>query len=979
MGGSSKKNASAQKDTGPSGGDSPGKGTAKCKLKPPRKQTVEPDIAVVDPFRWYHATVQPEKNLVGTVTLKAEKRDDNLGYKEKGTLTADNTNVQFYSDSKCKKKINPATTPVTYKFGSLCSGVTLYYKGETGGTTNLTLTLGAAKDGRITVLGPAAGAVEVRICNIVTPKVELEYKIVLWDRKLSDKQKAGETKILPSPTYIEASASQTVPAYAYDKTGKLEFTPANVDAFTDEACTTKLTADLTAVQLLATPRTKIWLRGKTRGKYQVKLTLADPATDSIRLDKNPTPDQEMGVVELQLKLHQHDVPTLKTTEINPDTDPQATYYTNLKNKKLDQVLMADADKIGEGSKDDAVKPGRLLHAQAGGNFGRAKLIVVKLNPDHLPAGTDDYDIPLKFGRGWAPDSGAGALKTEDLQGGGQDTPPSGALAFYDAEFDGTIKNNPSYKISALKAADQTLWVQGTTETDQVCDVRLDAGMDRTAGGLAKAPKRNGDWTRYTVVKIDEVKLDHTPVTPDPWDAGRKEWYINLKADKDGRKIKLAAKLTKKLKNVELFFMLAPDKNNKKTANWGLDMPTTWKWGTVTADVKHLDKEDRKYFLHYAVKTDGDGKAAKADMLLSRFGGDKFQPAAYIGQDPHLAKYVDGDTDLEKRKPVFATDKIEVSRKFWHELIQVPGVTNPGVAGTVTKFEAIKSRLEAAPPLTVSPAPAGSIYPQYMIMLNGSNSNALVVSDLNKDQFFTGVADSADRPIKIPILICDAQWDDGGEAQATDTGWIAPVQKINLTTSLLVLKPALNGGAIIIGGSVQCAKPNGTGGWTHGPTATLTDADVTIDPARTDLNDVTVNVPNNVWAFVNGVAGAKISITGVKVKGALGPYLGESYQKKVLAVYEAASTDGPGLFQFTVCHEIGHGFTAVQRAGVQPTGVPKHPNQYLSYSQGRCTGSHCNYLTNKCVMYQAAPVPGSLERFCDACRPYMLVTDMAKYV
>ena len=268
MSSGSKKNASANKDTGPSGSDTPGKSTAKCKLKPPRKQTVEPEITVVDPFRWYHATVQPEKNLVGTVTLKASKRDDNLGYKEKGTLTADNTNVQFYSDSKCKKKINPATTPVTYKFGSLCSEVTLYYKGETGGTTNLTLTLGPAKDDRITVLGPATGALEVRICNIVTPKVELEYKIVLWDRKLSDKQKAGETKILPSPTYIEVSASQTVPAYAYDKTGTLAFAPANVDAFTDEACTTKLTADLTAAQLLATPRTKIWLRGKTRGNRQ---------------------------------------------------------------------------------------------------------------------------------------------------------------------------------------------------------------------------------------------------------------------------------------------------------------------------------------------------------------------------------------------------------------------------------------------------------------------------------------------------------------------------------------------------------------------------------------------------------------------------------------------------------------------------------------------------------------------------------------
>jgi hypothetical protein len=981
MSSGSKKNASANKDTGPSGSDTPGKSTAKCKLKPPKKETVEPEITVVDPFRWYHATVQPEKNLVGTVTLKASKRDDNLGYKEKGTLTADNTNVQFYSDSKCKKKINPATTPVTYKFGSLCSEVTLYYKGETGGTTNLTLTLGPAKDDRITVLGPATGAVEVRICNIVTPKVELEYKIVLWDRKLSDKQKAGETKILPSPTYIEVSASQTVPAYAYDKTGTLAFAPANVDAFTDEACTTKLTADLTAAQLLANPRTKIWLRGKTKGKYTVKLTLADPATDSIRLDKNPTPEQEMGVVELQLKLHQQDVPTLKTAQINPDTNPESTYYTNLKNKTLDQVLMTDADKIGEGSKDDATKPGRLLHAQAGANFGRAKLIVAKINPDHLPAGTDDYDIPLKFGRGWAPDSGVGALKPEDLQGGGQDNPPSGSLAFYDAEFDGTIKNNPSYKISALKAADQTLWVQGTTETDQVGDVRLDAGMDRAPGGLAKKPKRNGDWTRYTVVKIEEVKLDYTPVNGQPvaWDGAKKEWYINMQTDAaaadPGRKIKIATKLTKKFKNVELFFMLAPDANNKKAANWGKDMPGTWTWSAITANIKHLDRTDRKDFLHLSEKTDADGKASK-ELSLSRVAGDKFRPAVYIGQDPHLAKYVEGNTDLETRKPVWATDKIEVSRKFWYQLIEVAGVNNPGVAGAVGQYVLVKARMERANPKVVNPAPAGSIYPNYMVKVNGDNSNALMVSNLNKNSFFTGIAAEGDKPIKVPILVCDAQWDTGPDTLAFNSAWVPAGTVLDLSTERLLLKPPLGGGSLWVGGYVACKAPNGTGGWTNGPSVYLSDANLVVTNPRTDLTGIRVTLPGQVQTFVNSNPGSMVKIVDLKMKGAKGPYLGESFDKKVLAVYDPANADD---FQNTITHELGHGFKQVLRAGQQPTGAPALPTQYISYdSDGVSTGSHCNHATNKCVMYQSGPITGSLNRFCDDCHPYLLANDMATY-
>ena len=143
---------------------------------------------------------------------------------------------------------------MSYSFGWLCYGVTIHCKGAAEGSTTLTLTLGAAGDNRITVMGPATGPVEAKLANVVEPKVELEYKIVLFDRKLSGKQKSGETKILPSPTYIEASVTQTKPEIPYDKTGKLTFTPSNVDAFTDEACTKSFNRDLTAAELIARSR-----------------------------------------------------------------------------------------------------------------------------------------------------------------------------------------------------------------------------------------------------------------------------------------------------------------------------------------------------------------------------------------------------------------------------------------------------------------------------------------------------------------------------------------------------------------------------------------------------------------------------------------------------------------------------------------------------------------------------------------------------
>lgn len=828
--------------------------------------------------------------------------------------------------------------------------------------------------------------IEVEKKNIVKPKLELEYKLILLDGKLYDKQ-SGEAKIQPSPTYVEVSLEQSNPKHPFKKTGTLEGIAGKAEAYLEEHCKTKIAdAKLTDVQLTGDKPFKVYLRGTGAGKFKIKLKLEDPADRFIRLDKNPTDEQEMGVVKLEMKLHQQDLTKLKasTMQVDPDTDPVEDYYTALKDKVIpDQKEMTPEEKIGKGSKDDAANPGRLLHTQSSGHFGRAKLICAKLDGANVPDGCDDYEIVLNTGRGWAPESGTGSMKPEELMGGDKDTPASGALAIFageDPAVETTAKDPVKIKVSALKAAEKVFWVEGKTETNEVCDIRLDIGMDRAEGGLAKTVKRNGDWARFTVVTIKETKVKYTPVTgeAEAWDSGTNRFYINFKTGDDGRKITIEAELTKALKNVNLYFMLAPDKDNRKAANWELDMPTTWVWKDVDEDVKHKDKTDRKDFLHYTEKTGADGKAKK-EMLLSRFGGDKFTPGVYMEQDSHLAKYVHGHTDLEKRKPVLATAAVTVWRKFWYQIIEVSGVANPGVAGAVGQYLRIKSTMEAATAATKTlPQARGwnAIYPMYMTRLNGGNADSVVVSNLNKTDFFGGTDPETDKPIKVPILICDAQWDEGPATSPVTTGYLA-AGTYNVTMDRLVLKPPLQGGDLRVAGRVQYRHPGSTpGSWVNRPPVDLTDADLDIDPGRGSLYAVRVKMPATVQSHAASNPGTEIKIIGLRVAGAKGPYLGESFDKKVLAVYDPSE---PADFQNTIAHEIGHGFSQTVEHGDQPTGIPDHPNQYLSYdSDGDCTGSHCNKDTNKCVMYQSGPIAGSHNKYCDVCHPYMLVHDMSTY-
>ena len=103
------------------------------------------------------------------------------------------------------------------------------------------------------------------------------------------------------------------------------------------------------------------------------------------------------------------------------------------------------------------------------------------------------------------------------------------------------------------------------------------------------------------------------------------------------------------------------------------------------------------------------------------------------------------------------------------------------------------------------------------------------------------------------------------------------------------------------------------------------------------------------------------------------YLGESFEKRILAVYDPSSALTIADFQNTIVHELGHAYYQVVEGnpawGV--AGVARHPKQ-----KDLGQGNHCRHLTNKCVMFDSGPVVGSLNRYCDVCHPYLLVQDMS---
>jgi hypothetical protein len=508
---------------------------------------------------------------------------------------------------------------------------------------------------------------------------------------------------------------------------------------------------------------------------------------------------------------------------------------------------------------------------------------------------------------------------------------------------------------------------------------LTLGLDRAAGGLAKTPKPNGDWGRFTVVKIESVALEYTKPAagqPIPWNASKHRWYINYQAGDAGRKIKIRAKLSKPIAGIQLHFMLAPDQDNLKEKNWGVNLPGTWPWDAVTVDVKQKDKTNATDLLHLFEPTDAQGQADK-ELVLSRFGGDSFTPAVYMVQDPHLAAYVHGHATLKDREPVFCKHPIKVWRKFAYQKVKVAGRTFPSTDPAENVYGRVRAEMLKRPSLTHSKSDVKAmarpaLLPEYMFKVNGSNNPALNVSDANTAQFFAGVAAEGEHPIKIPIITCDFNW-----ALERNSAAVVAINNLRTTdfpravaTDCHVCDPPLQGGLLFVSGDWAAAEWDatlnaGAGDWANIRRGDLS-ANVSIDRNRTSINHVSISLPAGVGA---ATADTRIFLSNIVVRGAPKHYLGGyniDGNRRIVCVFDPNNTTD---YQNTVIHEIGHGFH--QTLGVPPAvGIPANGN----FIQNP-TGPHCTYDTNKCVMFTSGPIAGSLNRYCPDCHPHLLVQEM----
>lgn len=794
-----------------------------------------------------------------------------------------------------------------------------------------------------TAVGPGVAPCTTTKTNVVTPSIRLEYVVVLLDPDLAQHETVSHdppaSQLRPGPTRIEVSLECSESDPPYTGGGQLDAGPCTV--YLDEACTQPLGGrKLTHAELAGNAPMKLYLRGTARGAFQVKLTL-DPSTDA-RVQVKPPATEAMSVAAPELLLHEHTTPVT----VSAGTCALEGYCTDLESATLipDQTLMSTARKVNSG---------RLLHVQSGRSHGRARALV-RLTAAEWPTAADDYVIVV--------------------ESTGSD------LRAYDAAKDGRKKSLPlRLKVRDLKVAEQELWIEGATASSVIRGARLSLALDRPSGGLSKSAKKHADWSRFTVVKIESVKLEYDEPAagnPKPWEKSKHTWYINYQAGDAGRTVKIRAKLSQKIEGVKLHFTLVPDRNNLKKKNWGIDLPTNWTWGTLDDDVKHKDKVNATDLLHRSKDTDVEG-VADCELVLSRFGGDQFVPAAYIAQDPHLAAYVDGHAELSRRKPRLCSHPIKVWRRFAYQKIKVKGLpAYPSTDKAEGMYGRVRARMIKRPSVyvdlaTVQGWPKASILPEYMFKVRGSRTKLkLNVSDANQAQFFALVTGESEHPIKIPIITCDHNWAEERASAVVSTFHLdAKDFPRNVLTNLHVCNPPVQGGTLLNGGRWIAAEPNGTGGWTNRREAPLAASDLDIDPNRSSIKEVQVKLP----AGLGGVgADTHVWIKDLTVNGALNHYLGgydinPACPKTIVALFDPAEKAD---YQNTVAHEVGHAF--FQTTDVPPaTGVPPNPN-YINDP----TGGHCTYQTNRCVMFTSGPIAGSLFRYCPDCHPYLVVQDMS---
>lgn len=768
----------------------------------------------------------------------------------------------------------------------------------------------------------------------VTAEIKAEYDAIPLNLELEKLQPASATPVPQKPIKLELGFNQkpkTPPVKA-----KLSISgPGAVTLFRDEAMKLPFTpGPIPASDFAGGKKLELFMLGKTAGKLE--LTLETQPTAGATISGTTSAKLALGVFALRLRVHVQDAAALATLKVNPNVAPISNYHTALKNLKLPaQKALSNKSKIHFG---------RVVHEQAGASHGRARLLIKKIDPSHLPAGVDDYFA---------------VIDTTHL---------SGALAIFDVEFDGAAKTLPlKIPFSKLTTADQELFVEGTTKTKKLRDARVDVGIDRPARGLAHTPKRHVDWGAFSVVKINKVDVLHTPAPgkPTAWDPAKQRFTINFDSDNKGRKLELTADLGAGVRGVKVHFALIPHADNQKAANWGVNLPSTWPFETISQTLKHEDRKAVDDFLHFSAVTDASGKA-KVEVTLSRFGGDKFLPAVYIAQDAHLAKFIHRHADLSKRKPVFAAFEIAVHREFFYQLSKPTGHPAPQPTLAEAAYTDVKASMTLAGTVNYTPAtaPPSTFYPEFQMVGGNSATPKAVVGDHNKATLASSLFVANTRqPVKAHAVICDFQYDTDTPANGSRTLTAPPAGgTVQVVMNKPVFDPPLQGGALVVSATFQVGS---------GPRVTIPAANVSIVAPRANDREVTVTLP----ATAPAPSAAKPIRVRLRCQGADGPFLGESFGNgQVLVVFDPTQVPD---YNDTIAHEFGHAFG--QAHGIShpsstavppPPTIPLHPNSTN-------TGAGCHCGNTACLMFASGPQAAATHKWDQDCHPYLLVEDLSK--
>ncbi|MFS0738789.1 hypothetical protein ABC347_17215 [Sphingomonas sp. 1P06PA] len=898
------------------------------------KEKVTPRISGVDRLKRRRADIPKSEN--GKITLKVERTWQNLGYTldGTGTLTPAPGGCDLFTDPGFT---NPVAGPLTYPVSKLLAGMDLYVRpaDRDGASATFTLALSDARDDRIIVDAAVSHSVTIEDVGVVRPTIKTEYKVAMLDQALYTFQRPGEPKLEPDPTRIELGLDNHDPRY----TGHGTFQPGGKSRlFLDPTCRTLATnLKFTADQLRA--GVKLWARGLTQGVIDMTLTLS-PSTDPM-VEAGPPATETFGVARLAMKLSHYDDAATKPAK-RPHDDAG-----------LVQQVMTDADKVAGR---------RLLSVQRAAHASRAKVEVLKLEAGDWPAGSDAHMIVIdQFRR---------------ASGGG-----SRILKLFDAEKGGNEVALPlQIGVPALKAAPKTYWVEGASAGSDWSDCGLEVGMDRTdPPPIPKIPKHYGDFGRFTVIEV--VSADLTPIAErledDGAAAGSKKYtmWTNLKKGGAGREVEVEAKIHPPLSGLKLYFRWVADAANRKTNN-GVDLDEMWpridgSWTKAQAiKFDWFDTLTRGADKHRTAITNHG--SAKCKLVTARYGGDKAKIGIYISQDPQQGQHEAGDALHAQEPPQFNT--VEVRRKFWIQLIQAAGSPALSTAAATANFDAVRATMITKPQLDLSDADMRRIpnsrFVGYMINEGAGNGMQTMISNLNKDKFYTRYKPAA---LTLPVAIGDAQWDLNGRDERVTVvlaNRLAGAFPITERTTHCLSSPAINGKPLFRSGSYELFKyDHAAAQWTLAKRGKVRESHVFVDPNRTSVFDVSVNDPTDTGSGSLITNQHYITIT-LNLQCAAGPYAGESQNQRIITIRQADRQ-----FNDTIVHECGHAFRQVINPGNQLPQGPTHPNSQLG--QGwHCFHHEAGELRN-CVMDPVVQSDADgIHRFCEVCHGFMVIEEMS---